>query len=49
MLIFDSLNASSFARNYNMPIYFQAVDGVSPTESGIRVLPTILSICKYTP
>lgn len=31
-----------------MPIYFQAVDGVSPTESGIRILPTILSISIFT-
>ncbi|KAK5105739.1 hypothetical protein LTR62_002327 [Meristemomyces frigidus] len=42
------LNASSFARNYNMPIYFQAVNGVSPTKSGIRVLPTILSVSLFT-
>ncbi|KAI9642731.1 hypothetical protein NHQ30_008462 [Ciborinia camelliae] len=41
-------NNSGFVRVYNMPIYFQAVDGVSPTESGIRVLPTILSISLFT-
>lgn len=41
-------NNSGFVRVYNMPIYFQAVDGVSPTESGIRVLPTILSISIFT-
>ena len=37
---------ASFARTYNLPIYFQAVQGLSPTESGIRTLPTVLSICK---
>jgi hypothetical protein len=43
----SSVNSASFARNYNLPIYFQAVDGVSPSESGIRSLPTILAICKF--
>jgi MFS family permease len=40
--------ASGFARNYNLPIFFQAVQGVSPTESGIRTLPTVLTICKLS-
>ncbi|KAF2138889.1 uncharacterized protein K452DRAFT_328628 [Aplosporella prunicola CBS 121167] len=37
------VHSSSFARNYNLPIYFQAVQGVSPSESGIRTLPTVLA------
>jgi membrane-associated HD superfamily phosphohydrolase len=40
------IQASGFARNYNLPIFFQAVKGISPTESGIRILPTVLTICK---
>lgn len=40
--------ASGFARNYNLPIFFQAVQGVSPSESGIRTLPTVLTICKLS-
>lgn len=42
------LNSAGFVRNYNLPIYFQSVDGVDPTESGIRVLPTILSLSLCT-
>lgn len=42
------IQASGFARNYNLPIFFQAVQGVSPTESGIRTLPTVLTICKLS-
>jgi MFS transporter, DHA2 family, glioxin efflux transporter len=42
------IQASGFARNYNLPIFFQAVQGVSPTESGIRTLPTVLTICKFS-
>jgi hypothetical protein len=47
LLNYSSANMSGFARVYNLPIYFQAIDGVSPSESGIRVLPTILALCKY--
>ncbi|KAI1851283.1 hypothetical protein JX265_012304 [Neoarthrinium moseri] len=32
-----------FARTYNLPIYFQAGQGVSPSESGVRTLPTVLT------
>lgn len=42
------MQASGFARNYNLPIFFQAVQGTSPTESGIRTLPTVLTICKLS-
>ena len=37
---------SGFARIYNLPIYFQAAQGQSPSESGIRTLPTVLTTCK---
>ncbi|PGH14665.1 hypothetical protein AJ80_05846 [Polytolypa hystricis UAMH7299] len=39
---------AAFSRVYNIPIYFQAIDGVSPTESGIRVLATILPVSLFT-
>ena len=29
--------------SYNLPIYFQGVKGVSPTMSGVYVLPSVLS------
>ena len=37
---------SGFARIYNLPIYFQAAQGQSPSESGIRTLPTVLTTCE---
>jgi len=42
------IQGSSFALIYNLPIYFQAIDGVSPSQSGIRVLPTILAVSLFT-
>lgn len=36
------VHSAAFARNYNLPIYFQTVRGFSPSESGIRTLPTVL-------
>jgi len=41
------VHCGSFARNYNLPIYFQAVQGVSPSESGIRTLPSVLATCMF--
>ncbi|MCJ1470076.1 hypothetical protein MMC07_008721 [Pseudocyphellaria aurata] len=41
------LNAANFLVTYYLPIYFQAIDGVSPTDSGIRNLPLILSISLF--
>lgn len=38
---------AGFARTYNLPIYFQAAQGVSASESGIRTLPTVLTTCEY--
>lgn len=37
---------AGFARTYLLPIYFQAAQGASPSESGIRTLPTVLTTCK---
>ncbi|KAK7965755.1 efflux pump [Apiospora aurea] len=37
------LGGSYFVLIYYLPVYFQAIDGVSPTQSGIRNLPFILS------
>ena len=33
---------------YYLPIYFQAVDGVTPSQSGIRNLPLVLSCSLFT-
>ena len=33
---------------YYLPIYFQAVDGVSPSQSGIRNLPLVLACSIFT-
>ena len=33
---------------YYLPIYFQSVDGVSPSQSGIRNLPLVLSCSLFT-
>ncbi|KAL8801281.1 MAG: hypothetical protein Q9223_007271 [Gallowayella weberi] len=33
---------------YYLPIYFQSVSGVSPSNSGIRILPTILGTSIFT-
>lgn len=35
-----------FARIYLLPIFFQAAQGVSPLDSGLRTLPTVLTTCK---
>ncbi|KXX83200.1 putative HC-toxin efflux carrier TOXA [Madurella mycetomatis] len=49
MAIFVSMiNFSFFPLAYNLPIYFQAVNGVSPLESGIRLLPTILPMTIFS-
>ncbi|KAL2050628.1 hypothetical protein ABVK25_009136 [Lepraria finkii] len=37
------LNSANFSLVYNLPIYFQAIDNASPTSSGIRNLPLVLS------
>ncbi|KAL2039379.1 hypothetical protein N7G274_008047 [Stereocaulon virgatum] len=39
---------SFFALLYYLPIYFQSVDGVSASESGIRNLPLILALSIFT-
>ncbi|KAI0407963.1 MFS gliotoxin efflux transporter glia [Xylaria palmicola] len=37
------LSSANFSLVYNIPIYFQAVKGQSPLQSGILTIPTILS------
>ncbi|KAH8896392.1 putative MFS transporter [Thozetella sp. PMI_491] len=37
-------NGGGTSRIYTLPIYFQAVQGVSPSTSGVRTLPSVLSI-----
>ncbi|RDW76741.1 MDR family MFS transporter [Aspergillus mulundensis] len=37
------LNAANFSLIYNLPIYFQAINGDSPMGSGVKNIPTILS------
>lgn len=39
-----SLGGAFFIMVYYLPIWFQAIEGVSAVESGIRNLPTILSV-----
>ncbi|KAF7165706.1 hypothetical protein CNMCM5623_009806 [Aspergillus felis] len=39
---------SGFARVYNLPIFFQAGQGQSPSESGIRTLPTVLTTSIFS-
>ena len=39
--------ASFFVLIYYLPIYFQSIDGVSASQSGVRNLPLILGICTY--
>ena len=42
-----SFAGSFFALLYYLPIYFQSVDGVSASESGIRNIPLILALCTF--
>ncbi|EAW12043.1 MDR family MFS transporter [Aspergillus clavatus NRRL 1] len=39
---------SGFARIYNLPIFFQAGQSQSPSESGIRTLPTVLTTSIFS-
>jgi hypothetical protein len=41
---FFSINGAVFLMIYYLPIYFQAIDGVSPAESGVRCVPLILAM-----
>jgi hypothetical protein len=44
-----SLNAANIALQYNLPIYFQAIQGNTAVESGIKMIPSILATGKsYT-
>ncbi len=42
-LVYGFLMSQLFTTSYYLPIYFQGVKGVSPTLSGIYLLPSILS------
>jgi len=44
----QSFAGEFFALLYYLPIYFQSVDGVSASESGIRNIPLVLGVCKYS-
>lgn len=49
MSMYITFNAAGFfILIYYLPIYFQAVDGVSAADSGIRNLPFILGIAIFT-
>lgn len=39
---------SYFTLIYYLPIYFQSIDNLSPTESGVRNLPLILTVSVFT-
>ena len=41
-----SFAGAFFELLYYLPIYFQSVDGVSASESGIRNIPLVLGACK---
>ncbi|KIW82634.1 hypothetical protein Z517_05661 [Fonsecaea pedrosoi CBS 271.37] len=41
-------NMGGVSRTYTLPIYFQAVQGVSPSDSGVRTIPSVLSFSLAT-
>ncbi|MCJ1474940.1 hypothetical protein MMC13_003600 [Lambiella insularis] len=43
-----SLAGAFFALLYYLPIYFQVVSGVSPSQSGVRNLPLVISVSLFT-
>jgi hypothetical protein len=42
-----SQNGTNFLVTYYLPLYFQAIDGASATQSGIYNLPLILGSCEF--
>ncbi|KAK6067829.1 major facilitator superfamily transporter [Seiridium cupressi] len=42
------LNAANIALQYNLPTYFQAIQGDTPVKSGIKMIPSILSTALST-
>ncbi|KAI1842238.1 hypothetical protein JX266_011523 [Neoarthrinium moseri] len=42
------MNAANIALQYNLPIYFQAIQGRTPVDSGIRMIPSILGTALAT-
>ncbi|KAF2685009.1 MFS general substrate transporter [Lentithecium fluviatile CBS 122367] len=45
---FIFLNAGNIALQYLLPIYFQAIQGDSPVQSGIKMIPSILATALAT-
>lgn len=43
-----SAAGSFFTLLYYLPIYFQSVDDVSASESGIRNIPLVLGVCEFS-
>ncbi|KAM0820112.1 putative HC-toxin efflux carrier TOXA [Seiridium cardinale] len=44
----DNLNAANIAQQYDLPTYFQAIQGDTPVESGIKMIPSILPTALST-
>ena len=44
--ILSSFAGGFFLLLYYLPIYFQSVDGVSASQSGINNIPLVLGVCK---
>ncbi|KAK6086612.1 major facilitator superfamily transporter [Seiridium cupressi] len=42
------LNAANIALQYNLPTYFQAIQGDTPVKNGIKMIPSILSTALST-
>ncbi len=42
------LGGSFFMLLYYLPIYFQSVDGVSPSQSGVRSIPFVIAVSLFT-
>jgi hypothetical protein len=45
----SSFSGAFFVLLYYLPIYFQAIDGATAQQSGIRNLPLILAMSEYLP
>lgn len=45
----ESFGGSFFTLLYYLPIYFQSVDGVSASQSGVDNIPLVLGVCKLSP
>jgi hypothetical protein len=45
----SSFSGAFFVLLYYLPIYFQAIDGSTAQQSGIRNLPLIIAMSEYLP